>query len=56
MWRSLFMDMYGELVKNCSGLSESVALGIHIFNISKGLQCTGLQEDDKETHDIVPEN
>ena len=55
MWKSLFMDMYESLAEVCSDLSEAVVLGVHVFNISKGLQCTGLQDDDPSSHDMLPE-
>lgn len=56
MWRSLFQDMYTSLSDNCNDVQESVVLGVHLFNVSKGLQCTGLQEEDLESQEILPEN
>ena len=56
MWKSLFVDMYQTSIASCKNIHESVVLGIHFFNISKGLQCTGLQEDNKEINETIPEN
>lgn len=55
MWKSLFMDMYESLADGCKDMNEAVVLAVHIFNVAKGMQCTGLQEDDPACGDILPE-
>lgn len=55
MWKSLFMDMYESLADGCKDMNEAIVLAVHIFNVAKGMQCTGLQEDDPACGDILPE-
>jgi hypothetical protein len=56
MWQSLFTDMFNSLNQPSFSVPETVVLGIHLFNISKGLECTGLQEDDEVSSDLLPHN
>lgn len=56
MWKSLFTDLYQNLINSSDDTNERIVLGIHLFNIAKGLQCTGLQETDVETNEILPAN
>ena len=51
----MFVDTYESLAEGCSEIGEAVVLGVHVFNISKGMQCTGLQDDDPESHEMLPE-
>jgi hypothetical protein len=55
MWQSLFTDMFNSLKPTCKDFPETLILSIHLFNISKGLECTGLQEDDPISSDLLPE-
>lgn len=55
MWKSIFQELYQNISPNASDLHESVILGIHSFNVSKGYKCTGLQEDDPQSEVILPE-
>ncbi|CAG9324769.1 unnamed protein product [Blepharisma stoltei] len=54
MWQSIFQDLYQNLSSNAKDRSESIILGIHLYNISKGFQCTGLLEDDPVSQEILP--
>lgn len=48
--------MFSSLNNENLSLPESVVLSIHLFNISKGFECTGLQEDDPTSSDLLPDS
>lgn len=54
MWQSLFFDLYSTLYQNSKDLTEAVVLSVHLFNVSKDLQCTGLSENDQVGYEILP--
>ena len=48
--------MFNSLKPACKDLAETIVLSIHLFNISKGFECTGLQEDDPVSSELLPES
>lgn len=56
MWQSLFVDMFENLSQSVHDQTESIVLAIHLFNVSNDFQCTGQQENDEVSYDILPQN
>lgn len=56
MWQSLFVDMFENLSQTVHDQTESIVLAIHLFNVSNDFQCTGQQENDAVSFDILPQN
>jgi hypothetical protein len=54
MWQSLFFDLFAGLCQSPKDLSEAVVLAVHLFNVSRDLQCTGLSENDPQGYEILP--
>lgn len=55
MWKSLFDDLFQNLEGACRDNQEKAILGIHLFNIAKGYQCTGLLENDPRSESLIPD-